>query len=63
MGDGSRPDFIEDRVARNVESTLHAGGRRKGSMALYNLFRAYSGICFNVIYILCVVRQQLPLVL
>lgn len=63
MGDVSCPDFIEDRVARNVESTLHAGGRRKGPMTLYNLFRAYPGIRFNVIYILRVVSQQLPLVL
>lgn len=63
MGDVSRPDFNEDRVARNVESTLNAGGRRKGSMALYNLFRAYPGICFNVIDILRIVGQQLPLVL
>lgn len=63
MGDISRPDFIEDRVARDIEPTLHAGSPRKGSMTLYNFFRKYPGICFNVIDILRVVSQQLPLVL
>jgi hypothetical protein len=32
-------------------------------MALYNLFREYTGICFDVINVLRVVGQQLPLIL
>ena len=32
-------------------------------MTLYNFFREYPGICFNIIDILRVVGQQLPLVL
>jgi hypothetical protein len=63
VGDVARPDFIEDRIARDIETALHAGGRRKGSMTLYNLLREYTSICFDIIDILRVVGQQLPLIL
>lgn len=63
VGDVPRPDLIEDRIARDIETTLHAGGRRKGSMTLYNLFREHTSICFDVIDVLRVVGQQLPLIL
>jgi hypothetical protein len=55
VGDVSCSDFIEDRVARDMEPTFHAGGRRERSMALYNFLREHPCVCFNVIDILRVV--------
>ena len=63
VGDVARPDFVQDRIARDIKTTLHAGGRSKRSMALDNLFWEHTSICFNVINVLRVVGQQLPLVL
>lgn len=56
-------DFTEDRIAVDFKQTFDAGRGREGSMALYNLLREYSCISFNVVDILRVIGQQLPLVL
>lgn len=62
---GNLPLFnlTKDRITIDFVLTFDTGSSRKGSMALNHFFREYSCVSFNIINILRVIGQKLPLVL
>lgn len=63
FGDFALSNVPEKGLSRNLELALDTRCRSKGSVALEHLLRKNSCISLNVVDVLSVVGQQLPLVL
>ena len=57
LGDDAFLDIFHDLISRDLVLAFETGGRGKGTMALYDLVWSNSGIGFNIVDVLSVVRQ------